>query len=110
MRFLWKQFSIFSKIIFFSSTLGPDGEGLQVVVGDKESFDFSNKDVSGVLFQYPDTNGNIDDFSDLVERAHDAKVCYLWLKITSKLLLKIISSCHVLLVHKLEEEVAGEVN
>ena len=77
MRFLWKQFSIFSKIIFFSSTLGPDGEGLQVVVGDKESFDFSNKDVSGVLFQYPDTNGNIDDFSDLVERAHDAKVCYL---------------------------------
>jgi len=73
-RFLWKQFSIFS-IIFFSSTLGPDGEGLQVIIGDKESFDFSNKDVSGVLFQYPDTNGKIDDFSDLVERAHDAKVC-----------------------------------
>lgn len=46
-----------------------------MVIGDKESFDFSNQDVSGVLFQYPDTNGKIDDFSDLVERAHDAKVC-----------------------------------
>ncbi|KAJ7383841.1 hypothetical protein OS493_025717 [Desmophyllum pertusum] len=56
-----------------ASTLGPDGEGLEVVIGDRESFDFSNQDVSGVLFQYPDTNGNIEDFSDLVERAHDAK-------------------------------------
>ena len=45
-----------------------------MIIGDKESFDFSNQDVSGVLFQYPDTNGKIDDFSDLVERAHEAKV------------------------------------
>ena len=45
-----------------------------MIIGDKESFDFSNQDVSGVLFQYPDTNGRIDDFSDLVEKAHDAKV------------------------------------
>lgn len=46
-----------------------------MVIGDKESFDFSGQDVSGVLFQYPDTNGKIDDFSDLVKKAHDAKVC-----------------------------------
>ena len=45
-----------------------------MVIGDRESFDFSGQDVSGVLFQYPDTNGKIDDFSDLVEKAHDAKV------------------------------------
>lgn len=32
--------------------------------------DFSGKDVSGVLFQYPDTEGNVEDFSELVERAH----------------------------------------
>ncbi|KAM7446728.1 hypothetical protein ABFA07_004971 [Porites harrisoni] len=56
-----------------ASTLGPDGEGLEVIVGDRESFDFSNQDVSGVLFQYPDTNGNIIDFSNLVEKAHNAK-------------------------------------
>ena len=45
-----------------------------MIVGDRESFDFSNQDVSGVLFQYPDTNGNIIDFSNLVEKAHNAKV------------------------------------
>lgn len=56
-----------------ASTLGPDGDGLQVIVGDRESFDFTNQDVSGVLFQYPDTNGNIVDFSELVEKAHDVK-------------------------------------
>ncbi|XP_053788846.1 glycine dehydrogenase (decarboxylating), mitochondrial isoform X2 [Vidua chalybeata] len=32
--------------------------------------DFSGKDVSGVLFQYPDTEGKIEDFSEFVERAH----------------------------------------
>ncbi|XP_043917013.1 glycine dehydrogenase (decarboxylating), mitochondrial isoform X2 [Protopterus annectens] len=32
--------------------------------------DFSNKDVSGVLFQYPDTEGRIEDFSEVVDRAH----------------------------------------
>lgn len=70
--FVERNFQYF--LYCFSSTLGPDGEGLQVVIGDKESFDFSNQDVSGVLFQYPDTNGKINDFSDLVEKAHDAKV------------------------------------
>uniref|UniRef100_A0A8C4Y4T6 glycine dehydrogenase (aminomethyl-transferring) n=1 Tax=Gopherus evgoodei TaxID=1825980 RepID=A0A8C4Y4T6_9SAUR len=32
--------------------------------------DFSGKDVSGVLFQYPDTQGKVEDFTELVERAH----------------------------------------
>uniref|UniRef100_A0A674KGT3 glycine dehydrogenase (aminomethyl-transferring) n=1 Tax=Terrapene triunguis TaxID=2587831 RepID=A0A674KGT3_9SAUR len=31
--------------------------------------DFSGKDVSGVLFQYPDTEGKVEDFTELVERA-----------------------------------------
>lgn len=48
-----------------------------MIIGDRESFDFTNQDVSGVLFQYPDTNGNIVDFSELVEKAHDAKVILL---------------------------------
>ncbi|XP_048662732.1 glycine dehydrogenase (decarboxylating), mitochondrial [Marmota marmota marmota] len=33
--------------------------------------DFSGKDVSGVLFQYPDTEGKVEDFTELVERAHE---------------------------------------
>ena len=36
--------------------------------------DFSGKDVSGVLFQYPDTEGKVEDFTELVERAHQAGV------------------------------------
>ncbi|MGH0189047.1 UNVERIFIED_CONTAM: hypothetical protein FKN15_033120 [Acipenser sinensis] len=32
--------------------------------------DFSGKDVSGVLFQYPDTEGRVEDFAGLVDRAH----------------------------------------
>lgn len=32
--------------------------------------DFSGKNVSGVLFQYPDTNGKVEDFTQLVDRAH----------------------------------------
>ena len=28
-----------------------------------------------MLFQYPDTSGKIDDFSELVKKAHDVKVC-----------------------------------
>ncbi|XP_070336558.1 glycine dehydrogenase (decarboxylating), mitochondrial isoform X2 [Odocoileus virginianus] len=34
--------------------------------------DFSRKDVSGVLFQYPDTEGKVEDFTELVERVHEA--------------------------------------
>ncbi|EMP33176.1 Glycine dehydrogenase [decarboxylating] [Chelonia mydas] len=32
--------------------------------------DFSGKEVSGVLFQYPDTEGKVEDFTELVDRAH----------------------------------------
>ncbi|KAM5191340.1 glycine dehydrogenase (decarboxylating), mitochondrial [Mantella aurantiaca] len=32
--------------------------------------DFSGKDVSGVLFQYPDTDGKVEDFTHLVDKAH----------------------------------------
>ncbi|KAF5912782.1 hypothetical protein HPG69_007772 [Diceros bicornis minor] len=35
-----------------------------------QEMDFSGKDVSGVLFQYPDTEGRVEDFTELVERAH----------------------------------------
>ena len=41
---------------------------------EKENFDLSNKDVSGIIIQYPDTYGRIFDFSELTERAHHAKV------------------------------------
>lgn len=60
--------------IFLFRTLGPNGEGLEIIVTEKENFDLSNKDVSGIIIQYPDTYGSIFDFTELTERAHHAKV------------------------------------
>ncbi|XP_064164076.1 glycine dehydrogenase (decarboxylating), mitochondrial-like [Anguilla rostrata] len=37
-----------------------------------DEMDFSVKDVSGVLFQYPDTEGGVHDFTGLVDRVHKA--------------------------------------
>lgn len=45
--------------------------GMDVVVGDVRQADFSNRDFSGVLIQYPDTEGTIEDYSELVKTAHD---------------------------------------
>ncbi len=40
--------------------------------------DFSKKDVAGVIFQYPDTTGNVCDPSDLIARAKENGV---WMKV-----------------------------
>ncbi|XP_060529561.1 glycine dehydrogenase (decarboxylating), mitochondrial [Cylas formicarius] len=44
--------------------------GLEVEVVDVFESDFSNHDMAGVLFQYPDTEGNVKDFSAVAETAH----------------------------------------
>jgi glycine dehydrogenase len=43
--------------------------GVEVVVGDHQTFDFAGK-VFGVLVQYPDTTGSIQDFTDFFAKAH----------------------------------------
>lgn len=43
--------------------------GLEVFIGDVFEMDFSNRDVSAVIFQYPDTNGAIYNFENLVADA-----------------------------------------
>ena len=65
-------------IAFSSSTTGT---GVEVTVGDWKTFDFSHKDVAGVLFQYPDTHGRIHDFSSLVTAAHAGNVSYIYYSI-----------------------------
>lgn len=45
--------------------------GIDVTVTNVEEATF-NEDVFGVLVQYPDTRGRVDDFSGLAERAHEA--------------------------------------
>lgn len=44
--------------------------GINVELKLPHEMDFSGKDVSGVLFQYPDTEGKVEDFTGLVDQAH----------------------------------------
>lgn len=50
-----------------------DSLGIEVVVLDCSRMDFSKKDFCGVLYQYPDTEGRVGDFSELVQACHDAQ-------------------------------------
>ncbi|XP_012271027.1 glycine dehydrogenase (decarboxylating), mitochondrial isoform X2 [Orussus abietinus] len=44
--------------------------GLELEIGNVFEVDTSKKDIAGILIQYPDTTGSIDDFTDLVKRVH----------------------------------------
>uniref|UniRef100_A0A673X7V6 glycine dehydrogenase (aminomethyl-transferring) n=1 Tax=Salmo trutta TaxID=8032 RepID=A0A673X7V6_SALTR len=44
--------------------------GVKTMLKLPHEMDFSGKDVSGVLFQYPDTDGRVEDLTALVDRAH----------------------------------------
>jgi len=46
--------------------------GIKVEIVDVNTVDFSAKDIGGIIFQYPDTEGSILDFSDVINRASDA--------------------------------------
>merc|ERR1712241_1513500 len=53
-----------------------DGLGLECIVTSEDDFDFSGKDVCGVLLQYPATDGSLNEYSAVIEKAHgvNAKV------------------------------------
>lgn len=55
--------------------------GLEVqVVEDVNECDYSNRDIAGVLFQYPDTEGNTLDFTSLTDAAHSHGIrCFFFL-------------------------------
>lgn len=48
--------------------------GLKITVGNIFDENFNDKKYCGILFQYPDTNGDINDYSDVVDRAHKSGV------------------------------------
>lgn len=43
---------------------------IDVDIGNISNLDLSKKNIGGVLFQYPDTEGNIKDLSEFVETCH----------------------------------------
>ena len=42
---------------------------IEIVVKSLNEMDFSKKDVSGFLFQYPDTEGSIENLEDFISKA-----------------------------------------
>ncbi|MCP3929050.1 MAG: aminomethyl-transferring glycine dehydrogenase [Bacteroidetes bacterium] len=47
--------------------------GIQIIVGDWKKFEFTDK-TFGVLLQYPDMEGSVENFRALVEKAKAAKI------------------------------------
>jgi glycine dehydrogenase len=48
--------------------------GLDIVVGDADSVDFSKGDFCGALVQYPSTFGALKDYTAFAKKAHAGKV------------------------------------
>jgi glycine dehydrogenase len=48
--------------------------GIRVIVGNHETFDLTQEEVYGVLLQYPATNGEVYDYTDLITSAHELNV------------------------------------
>ncbi|XP_012939778.1 glycine dehydrogenase (decarboxylating), mitochondrial [Aplysia californica] len=46
------------------------GQGIEVVEGRWQDLDLSGKDMAGVLIQYPNTDGSIQDYTSFVTEAH----------------------------------------
>ena len=44
--------------------------GVEVLVEDYRKFDFSSGHVCGALVQYPNTDGQINDYTDMIANAH----------------------------------------
>ena len=67
MRLLTK--CLYTILLYFSAL------GINVEVCSREKMDFSNRDYSGVILQYPDTEGSVYDLTSMVEEAHSNGVC-----------------------------------
>ncbi|MEM9419390.1 MAG: aminomethyl-transferring glycine dehydrogenase [Planctomycetota bacterium] len=48
-----------------------EGLGIEVEVGPADDADLSSKEYSGILLQYPATDGDISDYSSITEQAHE---------------------------------------
>lgn len=47
-----------------------DALGLEMVIGPIDQCNLESREISGILIQYPDTCGNVHDYSDIAKRAN----------------------------------------
>lgn len=48
--------------------------GINLVIDDLQKFDSTNLDLFGLLIQYPDIDGEVNDYSVIVQKAHDQDI------------------------------------
>jgi glycine dehydrogenase len=48
--------------------------GIEVVIGDHKELDVTDEELFGILLQYPGTDGSVEDYSNLIDAAHDHSV------------------------------------
>lgn len=46
---------------------------IEVVVGNYKNVNFEESNYFGAIVQYPNSNGNVDDYREFVEKAHDSE-------------------------------------
>ena len=51
---------------------------IEVVIGDIADVDLASREYSGILLQYPDTNGNVVDFESIAAEAKKNGVSFLF--------------------------------
>jgi glycine dehydrogenase len=48
--------------------------GINIVVGNHETYDLTNENLYGILLQYPASNGEVYDYTDLIAAAHELNI------------------------------------
>jgi glycine dehydrogenase len=48
--------------------------GINVVVGNHSTYDLTNEDLYAILLQYPASNGEVYDYTDLIAAAHELNI------------------------------------
>ncbi|HEX8548747.1 MAG TPA: aminomethyl-transferring glycine dehydrogenase [Cytophagaceae bacterium] len=48
--------------------------GIELLIGNANTFDFANKDIFGVLLQFPDANGAVYDYKHFIDKIHELDI------------------------------------
>jgi len=48
--------------------------GIEIVTGDFKKVDLTDQKIFGIMLQYPDANGNVNDYKELIAEAHQNNI------------------------------------
>lgn len=53
-----------------------DALGFELIIGPINQCDLASREISGILIQYPDTFGNVEDYAEIAKTANKNGVSY----------------------------------